>query len=213
MSRYKSLIFIFLLLLSGSKELIAQNTTCLFSLPVQFVFRYTDEISSNTAIQNEIISVIAEDEIRNPNRISFNLNTDIKIRIEAAAGMNPMVRIYMTHQHIQGDIFYRKFLMADVMTPDRISLNCRVSKKNNSSFFELPEVNDFYWSKKDTSILQCQIPRFSCDSDTVVLNPPRFYFDENALSRFRERIDLINDYYAASSILDSLDRMVNEIDL
>jgi hypothetical protein len=213
LSRFKSLIFIFFLLLSGSKVLVAQKPACSFSSNVQSIFRYTDEISSNNSILNEMISVIAEDEIRSPKRISFTVNTNVDIHIDLPAGMNPLLRVYLTPRKIHGDIFYRKFIMAGVMTPDRISLNCRVSRKNSSSFFDLPEVNDFHWTKNDTCVLQCQIPRFFCDSDTVVLNPPRFHFDEEALSRFRERINLINDYYASSSILDSLDRMVNNIDL
>jgi tetratricopeptide (TPR) repeat protein len=202
-----------LLFLFWSSALVAQKSTCSFSFPVHFTFGYLEKESSFSGISNEMITVIAEDAIKNPHRISFTLNTDMQIRIVTPEGRNPMVGISFGPQKLSGNIRFRKFSMASVMMPDRIAFGCRFEKKDSSSFFDIPEAIDLKFAENDSTLLQCQIPHFSCDSDTVVVYRLRFYFDEDALARFRERVTLINDYYAANAVLDSLERKVREIDL
>ncbi len=196
-----------------SMALVAQKSTCSFSLPVHFPFRYTEEGSAFSGASNEMIVVIAEDAIKSRRRVSFTLNTELQIRIETPGGRNPMLRISIGPQKLSGNIRFRNFPMASVMMPDRAAFGCRIEKKDSSSFFDLPETNDQKFTKNDSLLRQCQVPHFSCDSDTVVLHRLRFYFDEDALARFRERVTLINDYYAANAILDSLENKVPEIDL
>jgi len=103
--------------------------------------------------------------------------------------------------------------MASVMMPDRVTFSCRFEKKGGASFFDLPEISDLRFTGNDSSLLQCQVPHFSCDSDTIVMHRLSFNFDEDALTRFKERVTLINDYYAANAILDSLEKKVREINL
>ena len=169
--------------------------------------------SSFSGISNEMIAVIAEDAIKNPHRISFTLNTDMQIRIVTPEGRNPIVGISFGPQKLSGNIRFRKFSMASVMIPDRVGFGCRFEKKDNASFFDLPEITDLRFNGNDSTLLQCQVPYISCDSDTVVVHRLRFYFDEDALARFKERVTLINDYYASDAILDSLEKVVREVDL
>jgi hypothetical protein len=202
-----------LLFLFWSSALVAQKSTCSFSFPVHFTFGYLEKESSLSGISNEMIAVIAEDAIKNPHRISFTLNTDLQIRIIAPEERNPMVGISFESQKLSGNIRFRKFSMASVMMPDRVAFGCRFKKKDNASFFNLPEITDLRFIGNDSTLLQYQVPHFSCDSDTVVVYRLRFYFDEDALARFKERVTLINDYYAANAVLDSLDNKVREVDL
>jgi len=202
-----------LFFLFWSSALVAQKSACSFSFPVRFTFRYTEEKSAFSGISNEMIAVIAEDAIKNPRRISFTMNTNMQIRIVTPEGRNPMVGISFGQQKLIGNIRFRWFSMASVMMPNRVAFGCRFEKKDNSSFFDIPEAMDLKFTGNDSTLLQCQIPHFSCDSDTVVVYRLRFYFDEDALARFRERVTLINDYYAANAVLDSVERKVREIDL
>jgi hypothetical protein len=192
--------------------MVAQKSACSFSFPVHFTFRYTEEASTFSEVSNEMIAVIAEDAIKNRHRVSFTLNTDMRIRIAVPEGRNPMAGICFGSQKLSGNIRFRKFSMASVMMPGRVAFGCRIEKKDSSSFFDLPEVIDLKFTKNDSALL-IQVPHFSCDSDTLVVQRLRFYFDEDALARFRERVNLINDYYAASAILDSLENKVPELDL
>ncbi len=160
-----------------------------------------------------MIAVIAEDAIKNRRRVSFTLNTVLQVRIETPGGRNPMIRISAGLKKLSGYISFRKFSISSVMMPDRVAFGCRIEKKDSSSSFELPEINDQKFTGNDSNLLQCQIPRFSCDSDTVVIQHLIFYFDDDALARFQERVTLINDYYAANAILDSLENKVAAIDL
>jgi hypothetical protein len=171
-----------------------------------------EEKSAFSGISNEMIIVIAEDAIKHPRRISFTLNADVKIRIETAEGRNPMVGISFGKQKLSGNISFRKFPMASVMMPDWLAFGCRVEKKDSSFVFDTPEATGLKLNKDD-SLLQYQVPHYSCDSDTVVLHGLHFYFDEEALVRFQQRVALINDYYAANAVLDSLERKVPEMDL
>lgn len=160
-----------------------------------------------------MIAVIAEDAIKHPRRISFSLNTEMKIRILTPEGRNPMAGISFGKPKLSGNILFRKFPMTSVMIPTRVAFTCRVEKKDSTSFFDLPEIIDLKFTGNDSTLLQFQIPHFSSDSDTVAVRRLRFYFDDDALAHFRERVTLINDYYAANAILDSLEKKVREIDL
>jgi hypothetical protein len=202
-----------LFLLFCPPALIAQKSTCSFSFPVRYTFGYTEDESAYSGISNEIIAVIAEDAIKNPHRISFTLSTDMQIRIVTPEGRNPMVGISFGPQKLSGNIRFRKFSMASVMMPDRVTFGCRTEKKDSSSFIDLPDAIEMKWRKNDSAILQTQIPHFSCDSDTVVVHRLRFYLDKDVLERFKERVTLINDYYASNAILDSLEKVVREVDL
>jgi len=202
-----------LLFLFWSPALTAQKSACSFSLPVHFTFGYLEKESSFSGISNGMIAVIAEDMIKNPRRISFTLNTDIRIRIGSPEGRNLMAGISFGAQKLSGNIHFRKFSMASVMMPDRVTFGCRFEKKDGASFFDLPEISDLRFTGNDSSLLQFQVPHYSCDSDTIVVHRLNFYFDEDALARFKERVTLINDYYAANAILDSLDKKVREINL
>jgi hypothetical protein len=182
-------------------------------VPVHFIFRYTSGDSAFSGVSNEMIAVIAEDEIKNRRRVSFTLNTELQILIETPAGRNPMIGITARQQKLSGSTRFRKFPMSSVMMPGRVRFGCRIEKKDSSSFFDLPEIEDRNFIGNDSTILQCQVPHFSCDSDTVVLDPLHFYFDPDALERFRARVTLVNDYYAASAILDSLEKKVFAINL
>ncbi|TRZ75886.1 MAG: hypothetical protein D4R97_01695 [Bacteroidetes bacterium] len=193
--------------------MVAQKSACSFSSPVHFTFGYMAKESTLSGISNEMIAVIAEDAIKNRRRVSFTLNTVLQIRIETSEGRDPMVGISFGLQKLSGNIRFRKFSMASVMIPDRVAFGCRIEKKDTSAFFDLPEAIDLKFTENDTALLQYQVPHFSCDSDTMVMHRLRFYFDEDGLARFRERVTLINDYYAANAILDSLENEVHEIDL
>jgi hypothetical protein len=212
LSRLRILILI-VFLFFGSMALFAQKSTCSFFFPVQSTFGYTEGLSGYSEIPNKIVAIIAEAAIKNPQRIFFYLNSQIKIRIVEPEGMNPMLRVFIGPQVISGDIHYRKFSMADVMIPDRVTLGCRIEKKDSSLILGLPETADLNLNNNDSSVLQCQIPHFSCDSDTIVLNHLHFCFDEEAFSRFKERVNLINDYYAANAIMDSLDKRITSFDI
>ena len=48
------------------------------------------------------------------------------------------------------------------------------------------------------------IPAFNPGSDTLVIRIADLRYSANDLRRLQERLDLINDYYASSSLLDSL---------
>jgi hypothetical protein len=208
LTRTLNLLLFFLFLSLAS---VAQKNVCSFSLPVHFTFRYTEEKSDFSRVSNEMIAVIAEDAVKNRRRVSFTLTTDIRIRIAITEGRNPMAGISFGPQRLDGNIFFRKFSMASVMMPGRVAFGCRIEKKDSSSFFDLPEATGLKFSEND-SLFLCQVPRYSCDSDTVVVHHLRFYFDEDAISRFRERVTLINDYYAANAILDSLENKITNLD-
>jgi hypothetical protein len=207
------ILHLLLFFLFWSSALVAQKSACSFSSPVHFTFGYMAKETTLSGISNEMIAVIAEDAIKNRRRVSFTLNTVLQIRIETSEGRDPMVGVSFGFRKLSGNISFRRFSMAPVMMPDRLAFSCRIEKKDTSAFFDLPEAIDLKFTENDTALLQYQVPHFSCDSDTMVVHRLCFYFDEDALARFRERVTLINDYYAANAILDSLENKVHEIDL
>ena len=211
MSRLKILILL-IFLLFGSVALVAQKGSCSYSFPVQYTFGYTEEPDVHSGISNEIITTIAEDELKPPYMIFFTLKSVMNIHIAVQEGKKPSLGITLGPEIISGNIHYRKFSMDGPMMPDRLSFDCYLQQKDGSSVFNLPQLTGQNQPGNESSVLQCRIPYFSCDSDTLVVHHLRFYFDETALTRFKDRINLINDYYAANAILDTLDEMVKDVD-
>jgi len=154
-----------------------------------------------------MIAVLAEDAVKNPRMISFSVNLEMKIRVESPDIWNSRLGILFGDRKLSGYIIYRRFPMASVMMPAHVSFCCRIEKKSGTTFFDLPEVSCRKF-EKNASLLFYQVPHFSCDSDIIAVIRPHFQYDQDVLSRFRERVALINDYYAANAILDTLDRKV-----
>jgi hypothetical protein len=199
-------------LIFWSAGLIAQNNTCTFSLPIQYTFKYTKEDPFFSEASNDMIWTIAEDEVKNPKKVSFTFNTIIYTRI-TTEGLASLIKIIPGNYFLSGSTQFRKFSMSAVMIPNRVNFDCRVEKKDTSAFFELQGVSNLDWQKKDNLFLHSPIPHYSCDSDTLIVQHIHFSFDDDALNRFKERAALINDYYAANSILDTLENKVKEMDM
>ncbi len=211
MSRLRILLLL-IFLLFGSCALVAQKNAWSYFYPIQYTFGYSEKSDAYSGIPNEIISTIAEDELKPPSMIFITLNSLMNIHITTQEGRKSSLRITLGPKMITGNIHYRQFSMAGTMMPDRLTFGCRIQNTDSSSVFELPQVTSQNQPGNESPVLQCRIPHFSSDSDTLVVHHLRFYFDEAALTRFKDRINLINDYYAANAILDTLAEMIKDVD-
>lgn len=209
MFRLKILNLLFLFLL-WFPDLNAQHN-CNFYLPLNYTFSYSAD-PDISAVSNEMITVIAEDAVKSRRKVTFTLNALLHFHTETSPGTNPVLTITMERPRLSGNILFRKFSMAAVMMPGLVSFGCRIGKNDSVTLFE-SETIDRKFNGNDSILLQRQLPRFSCDSDTIVLPHLRFSLTSDDLEKFRSRVALINDYYASSAILDSLESEVAELNL
>ncbi|MCX6247844.1 MAG: hypothetical protein NTW10_08935 [Bacteroidetes bacterium] len=191
----------------------AQRITHIFTYPVQFTFRYSIDEPAYSDIPNDMIAVIAEDAVKNPRRISFLLNAEIRAQITTPENENPGAGFFFGKMKVSGFTTFRRFPMATVMMPDRVDFGCHVQGKDSSAVFDLPETKGLKLAGSDSALLEYPLPRLLSAEDSLVLDGVRFYFDQDALVRFHERVTLINDYYAAVAILDSLGKKAEMLDL
>jgi hypothetical protein len=196
-------IFLFLTLyLPG--HTIAQVNSWVQRTQVTYRVGYGGNGSQPAAVSDAILRDIAEDEIRHPSRTHIDVHSDLKVKISTPEGSIPVIEISFSEPRLTGDIRFRKFIISDQLIPDRVDFTVRIEKKDTASSFLLLEATNQDCPWNDSVVLRRPIPRFSPDTDTVLVENLKFWYDRDRLPAFRERLALINDFYAASSILDTL---------
>jgi hypothetical protein len=204
-------VFLFILFLSTST--FALENDWRRSLPVTCRIEYSGNGTNSPVVSDEMIREIAEDAVMHPRKIHFDIAARMQIRIFSADGMNPMVEISFGQPQLKGNIHFRKFSLSDLLMPDRADFTIRIEKRDSVSSFLMFDVTNLKCSWNDSVILRRMIPSFSPVTDTVLIENLRVFYDKETLPPFRERVQLINDYYAANAVIDSLQVKYQEMDL
>ena len=161
---------------------------------------------------NTIIQEIADDMIRPPEMISIDILATMNVKVRKGNGGNPILAVSFAQIDFSGNTHYRSFSLADAFKPDKVSFTCRIEKKIDPVTGILIEAANLPWSNFDNRFLVRPLPHFSADSDTVAFENFQMFFSDAAMNPFHERVSLINDYYAAVAIMDTLQQGIRQID-
>jgi len=174
--------------------------------------QYNENGTGLTENSNTIIREIADDMIKPPEMISIGIRATMNVMVRKGKGGNPTLAVAFAAMNADGDTHYRSFPLEEVLKPDRVTFICRIEKKVNPESGILIEATNLPWFGFDNRFLVRQLPHFSADSDTVVIENFQLFFSDAAMNPYHERVSLINDYYAASALFDTLQLGIRQID-
>ncbi len=191
----------------------AQDTLLYSSTPGLFKVRYIQNAGERDKNSNEIIETIAEDAIKPPTKTQITLDFQFQIKTVEKIPVVLSLFVSIRNPFLKGDVYFRKFGIRDVLLPDRIDLDMRVWKKTDPTSVMESKVSHLLWTGSDSPVFIGEIHGFGKNWDTLEVKNLFFYHDEEALSLFKEKVHLINDYFASSFVADSLLLMADAMDL
>lgn len=202
----KQLTLLLFLLSSGNLVIhsFSQDTLFYSSAPKQYNLSYVSDGSPLYKNRNEIIREIADDAVKSPRQIHINLDYQLNQWITWDHEGHPRLSIQIKEPHLSGNMHYRGFPLPWNLMPDRIFISILMGNPSDSSGFKFLEGRNISWSGNDSILPVLNLPGFRKDTDSVILHQIIFYYDEDALNAFHEKLQLINDYYASAAVLDTL---------
>ena len=161
---------------------------------------------------NAILREMAKEVLREPWLVNVNISCHLEFTIIKEKDRS---RLFIRKKSvaIHGDTVFRHFPVADVLLPSSISMNLRWANRADTSGYTEQAIEGKSFSGPDSLI--CILPAGSYDPevDTLLVRQVELFYDSLALRRFVTRIDLIHDYYASVSLLDSLQRLSDAMNL
>ncbi|MEI7897275.1 MAG: hypothetical protein WCJ26_09585 [bacterium] len=201
MALSKKKLFIFLLVclpgfLSAGEVLTKTSQKVNFRVPYRPVDGKTSDYGSM------ILREMARDVLREPWLVNIRISGELGLQI-LKDGEKTRLLIFLNHPAIDGDTIFRAFPVAGVLFPSEISMRLRwANRADTSSFTEESIVKHI--SQADSLVSDLQVALFDPMVDTLMAGDIEFFYDSVAGKAFFDRIELIHDYYASVSLLDSL---------
>jgi tetratricopeptide (TPR) repeat protein len=196
-------------LLSASIILMAQDNY------TQFQNQRVSSLSfqhSNRSLNNNTNSILirlaaALDE--SPRSLSIDVAYTEVLDVDAPPMKSPEVTIRMKDVHVLSAPTYRGFPMNEVLTPDLVSCYLNLIDLPDSNVLRQYNLNNLAISQLARGYISKDIPVILPGRFSVTLSDIIFHFSDTGIKNFREMIMLINDYYAAAALTDSLLEVTN----
>lgn len=203
-------ITLFLWLITLPVLICAQQVTFRSSVPLSFSVPYRFSDGGIYTNGNAVLREMARDVLREPwqvrVRISFKLSVVIDLR-----GDKNHLSLFCINPVVGGDTVFRRFPVGDVLLPSKINMKLRWANRLDTTSFSEASVNNNLFSRGDTLVCSFPIASFDPMVDTLMIRKVELYYDSLAFTLFKNRLDLINDYYASGVLLDSLEQMAAKI--
>jgi tetratricopeptide (TPR) repeat protein len=192
--------------------LIAQPDFYRLSKRITQPILYKIPEDGNSGNGNEIVREIAKHVLREPWMVRLDLSFTSQVSMGFWDGKNRLRALFLDPV-IQGDILYRQFDISDVLIPSHLEMTLRWASRYDSSSFTEQRLVSRRISLHDSILFEIPVDSFDPSQDTILLRDICFSYDSIQLSRFRQRRQLIDDYYASSILLDSLQLVADTIDI
>jgi len=153
---------------------------------------------------NEILLYLAAANDESPRNLIIGISFTEEITILRYPERSPDVTIRLTETRPFITIQYRGFNIDDILTPNRVSCNLNLVNLSDSMVLRQYRLSDLDIKQLETGYKSSLIPVVEEGKMMVTLSDYLFHYDHDALKRFRERIQLANDYFASTALVASL---------
>ncbi len=204
--------FTFMLLLLQPVFLPAQINCIRSSEPVSYIIQYHNNKEDQGGYGNSLLREIAKHVLAEPWKVKLQFNFVQDVRMECRKGDNKLM-VFLRDPAMAGDIHYRQFNISDVLAPSRMDITLRLASRYDSSGFSEQRLSSPRIDLRDSIFLNIPVGNFDPAFDTLLLRDIEFSYDSMAFIIFRQRLRLIDDYYAASALLDSIQKMADTLNM
>ncbi|MFH1160218.1 MAG: hypothetical protein V1733_04635, partial [bacterium] len=153
---------------------------------------------------NAILLQLAASRDVNPKKLQIRVNFSEELEIHHFPEKNPVVILRIQEVSVAGSERYRGFSIGDVLVPDRMSCNLNLVSVPDSVILRQYRLLNLDMAQLVVGYTSVDIPMVEPEKLAVTLSDFTFSYSGEELSRFTEKLCLINDYYAASALADTL---------
>ncbi len=194
---------LFIFLLTGF-SLTAQDETGSSRLKKKSHITFLQHGPSIHEAGNTILIQLASACDESPYRLTIGISFTEEMTIHRHPMKSPEVIIRLLEILPFQTILYRGFNIDDVLIPNRMTCNLNLIDLPDRTVLRQYSLKNLDTRQLEIGHVSSKIPVVEEGKMTVTLSDYHFHYDEEALLRFQERVQLVNDYYAASALITSL---------
>jgi len=190
----------------------AQDTVCSERVLQHASILFQESESATQANSNAILMQLAAAMDKSPFQVRIRISFEQILEVHSSAMKNPDVLIRITDVDPFQAPLYRSFSMREVLTPDLVNCHLNLIDLPDSNILRQFLLTNLEIGQLAYGYTSHEIPIVQPGKLSVTLSDVTFHFSDRALEKFHERIRLIHDYYAATSLTDSLLRLTDQWD-
>jgi len=196
-------LYLFVFLLTGF-SLTAQDEADSSRLKKKNHITFRQHGPSVHEAGNSILIQLAAACDENPYRLTIGISFTEELTIHRHPMKSPEVTIRLLEILPFQTILYRGFNIDDVLIPNRVTCNLNLIDLPDRAVLRQYSLKNLDIRQLEIGYVSSEIPVVEEGKMTVTLSDYLFHYDEEALLRFQEKVQLVNDYYAASALVTSL---------
>jgi hypothetical protein len=201
---------LFILLISFGLQGISQNQILFQSdQKKSYLISYTNSYDENQIVINEMLEVIGKFMPKPIYQTKFTFTLDESVKITRDKNI---VTIFVDYQNINlsGDILYKGFDMTDVLIPSKYDFIASLFRNKNTL------LADYTPTKTNFSLLFNESQLQFIDTSRMTnydfaINTFKFYYDNVARMRFRDKISLIDQYFIVQSDINQISKQLSDV--
>ncbi len=179
---------------------------------VSYRIPYRPAAGNHYGYGNSILREIAKDVLREPWLVCISVSCDLGLQVEKSGNRSTLV-VSMKNRAVGGDTLFRRFPIAPVLFPSRISMKLRWANRADTSGFVEESLQGLPIPANDTILANRPVASYDPLTDTLLVREVELFYDSASLAAFYQHINLVHDYYASVAILDSLKQFSEAIAL
>ena len=199
---FKNLFLVIVLLISFS--LVAQEEPSRSRLRRKSQITFHQSGPSIHQAGNKILLYLAAAQDESPRNLIIGISFTEELTILRYPERSPDVTIRLTETFPFRTVQYRGFNIDDLLIPNRVSCNLNLVSLSDSMVLRQYRLSDLDVKQLETGYRSSVIPVVEEGKMMVKLSNYLFHYDHEALKRFQERIQLVNDYFASAALVVSL---------
>ena len=174
---------------------------------------YTGYYRQKTNYGNEILEELAKDLLKPPKFVNITIGFKKQISLLPMAPASYQAILTLSDFSLSGYLQYRSFPIAVVLTPGDLRFKLKLSTKLDTGNYTIREFTGEYPSVSGKLVFRLTELAMDTAVDTLITGDFSFSYSESCWRQFYDRKNLIDDYYASSAMIDSLDAEVQHWDM
>ncbi|MCD4678847.1 MAG: hypothetical protein K8S00_00530 [Bacteroidales bacterium] len=175
-------------------------------------FKYLDNPDKLNVNTNHIITILTDDKEKHSNNPGFSFFYTITTQLEQSDTAESLGYISFKGFVITGNVKYMGFLVSEFLIPSHASVGIKITNTSNNI------INNIDLENIPVACTKTANPAFSI-SDSVIsdnckieVSVKKFYFNNEAIILFDNKVSAIKTYYTNDSTLRSAENKIRKID-
>jgi len=166
------------------------------------LFKFNEEPKENEVIANYIIQELSKSIPKILSYTEYVFSFSQNSKIIKLSPKNYEVSIIIENKNCKGDIFYKGFIISDILIPSNIDFTVNILNEDNSTNQKF----NFEKVKLDSETYKIACFKFEDSlSDAkykLTVNNKSFYYDDSVRIAFDKKMKFVDDYYLSDMLLE-----------